>query len=201
MISTHTLALEQEANIMSLPERVHYLADLYIDNLIAHTNLIANIYIQQYISKYSSGPYLFTKYGQVARDNRIVSTEKPLQYLIHFEPMVKQPDMVLLSCEKRGRHCVKGKYEWLIESRYSQHTRIFTDVSKTMYKTSCTFWIPNLNIEASFSLDHRCPIFPDEAYAIRESLLSFKTSFLIVGQFCHQLETLKEENCILSFWR
>lgn len=77
-----------------------------VPSLILHwSKRFANIYIEQYISKYSSDPYLFTKYGQVARDNRIVSTKKPLQYLIHFEAMVEQTDVVLLSV-RRGADTV-----------------------------------------------------------------------------------------------
>ncbi|XP_075167733.1 uncharacterized protein LOC142239866 [Haematobia irritans] len=171
MISTHTLALEQEAAIMPIPDRINYLSNQYVNRMISNISNPAIQYLDTYCNNYAHVPKLHQLYREKRSDFLIERHAMALQYQLSYTALVTLPRITYLNVKRNSTdlEVIKRKYARLVENKRSQFT-VFTDGSKTAAKTSSAFWIPDIDMEASFSLNQTCTIFTAEAHAILEAL-------------------------------
>lgn len=178
MISTHTLALEQEANIMPLPQRFLLLANCLINKLISRRNHPATTYILKFIENYNETPTFIKEYYNKMHEFNIEMNDGSPRHQYPFETVILKPNVNFMEIKKdeMSSEQINRLYGDLIAGRWRSFTRIYTDGAKNPQKTSCAFWAPDMDIEASFSLRPSCSIYTAEAYAIIESLMFIRVN-------------------------
>ena len=205
MVSTHTMSLEQTANVMPLAERYSLLSDGVVNKIVSTKFHPARFFILELITySRSKGIQLhpfFEKFSEKLHYN-IVSFDKHPMFIFSYASSYVKSVVKYLPIEKNN--CTSAevnlKFSTIINSTYKQFKRIFTDGSKSCNGVGSGVWMPELNVEAYFSLNNKSSVFTAEVRAILEALeliplhcndnkfliiSDSKSALMAIGNFCN----------------
>lgn len=186
MISTHTLALEVESNITPLSCRRKFLTKCMISKIIAFNKEPVLSCLKE-LNNYFSNSSIIQTFKLVSDLDILKFQKHPLFVLNSFDSLFFRPEVSFLPLKKNtaSNEEVSSVFSKALED-FESYSEIYTDGSKKDDSTSLSFFIPRLNIEATFRCSSQSSIFSAEAMAIRESLLfikelNVKNKFLIIS--------------------
>lgn len=172
MMSSHTLGLEQIANVMPLRERINFLAEKYINKLLSNNdNPAREVTIDLSRSNMFTHPFTRMITSKLNRYEFISVPRHPM-FLVSleallFRPVIRFLDVRKSSCTQRE---VISKFNDQVNGRWRDFERVYTDGSKSGGFVGSGVWYPGLSLEAYFPLNGNCSIFAAEALAIVEAL-------------------------------
>ena len=185
MISTHTLSLEQAANIIPLPERFDFIANSVINKICANNRHPARPFLEK-LATLTNKLKFVNMFAKKTNDHNYISFSIHPLFTIPYEVLANRPIVKFLPVNKSvdSPSTMLNKYNKSINS-WKNYTKIFTDGSKTLDTVGCGFWVPNIDVEAYFPLNKHSSIFTAEALGILEALEFAKIQetrkFLIVS--------------------
>ena len=163
MQSTHTLSLEQTANVMPLRERLAFLSDCIINKILSREHHPARPYIMELITFQNISVFFSNFNAKLRQQNIICSSVHPMFEVpfdsLHYRAVVKHLPVKKTSCTPA---VVNQKFNDLLNSSFKNFLRIYTDGSKTTSGVGCGVWMPDINAEAYFSLNSNSSIFTAE---------------------------------------
>lgn len=177
MQSTHTRAIEVEANVMPLESRRQLLADRFLVSQFKYSNnetlkSLEELYhvllqIQQ------QNKILIVKRFQTIKSFHFHSFNTHIVFQFSYESIWFKPKVFFLNnfANKRLPFDPTSTFNLIIEKYWHLFNHIYTDGSKNAEKTAAAAWLPFIQIEAGFSLHNLTTIFTAEACAIMEALL------------------------------
>jgi exonuclease III/ribonuclease HI len=184
MISTHTLSLEAEANIMPLKLRRKLLTQKYLSKR-------SYIDIGKIMETLSSIPLeLKSIYSiQVVYNSfleiPIFSSIKLPYYTLSYDALFLKLNIFFANFSQNSNESSASQLQKLLDLRWPLCRKVYTDGSKTNSKTGCAFYSDHDEIEAQFSLNLKSNVYSAECTAILEALkyisLQNYTHFLILS--------------------
>lgn len=174
MISTHTLALEVQANIPPLSIRRKFLTNCMISKTVAY-NKNPSLNSLSELNTYLNDSYILKAYKNCLNIGLQTFQIHPFFTLNNLDSLFIRPNIEFLPLTKKDSsdEDVLDAFNETLDS-LDGFEHIYTDGSKKKTGTSSAFWIPHLEVEASFRCSHQSTIFSAEAIAIREALLFIK---------------------------
>ena len=171
MQSTHTLGLEQLSNVMPLKERLILLSEGLVNKILSTEHHPAKPFILELIH-YQNIPSFFKNLSSKLRLHNIVCPRLHYMFESPFYVSCFRAFVNFMSIKKKDSCSmdVVQKFNLVVNKYFKGFTKIYTDGSKNENRVGCGVWIPDLNIEAYFSLNCNCSIFSAEIRAIWEAL-------------------------------
>lgn len=194
--STHTLALEQLAQTMPLPQRFSAISGRIINQLFSNPNHIIHTFLEEFIQLPGNNPTFVNTYQEKKRSLQIATFTMHPMFLYPYESLHYIPPIIFLNVNKSSctRSEVLNLFETFNRGHWSQFQKIYTDGSKTQANVGFGVWIPDSALEVHFDINPSSSIFSAEASAIAEALqnidLHIHKKFLIITDSRSVLEAL-----------
>ena len=170
MISSHTLAMEQIANILPLQERFELLSENYINKILSNYNHPAREFLFK-LAVRSHNSIFVQKFAAKIQSFKIVQIKTHPMFSFPFSVLTIKTTVKFLPVNRNSdsSSVIKTQFENYIK-KWEGYNRVYTDGSKTTLCVGCAIWFPSIDIEGYFPLHPGSSIFSAESYAIFEAL-------------------------------
>ena len=185
MMSSHTLAMEQIANVLPIPERYEMLSENIINKIISNLEHPARPFLAE-LACHANASKFVKKYALKLQTNCLVPVSLHDMFKLPLSALFSKTVVKFLPVKKKvdSAEQILNIFKNYV-NKWHGYSKIYTDGSKTITNVGCGIWFPDIDIEAYFGLHPDSSIFTAEAKAILEALELIKLQntkkFLIIS--------------------
>lgn len=167
MQSTHTLSLEQMANIMPLPERLKYITNCIVGKILSDGKHPARQFLFDLVNHNANQPFVNCFSNKITNfDIRTFNIDPTFSQ--PYESLFSKAVVKFLLVKKNSTTSqeVCSLFSKYVCSKWKNFKLIFTDGSKSQQSVGCGIWFPDIDIEAYFPLHSESSVYTSEAMTI-----------------------------------